>query len=116
VGADPLGNRVGELFPRQRRLGEGVPDRVQDRPQFVLAASDHPQPGALPPAVVGPQCRHVQRQVVGGEQVKGAAHGPGPDQAATLPQRVTDVLGPDAVDPGADLELGGRGDLGVYVA
>ena len=114
--AEVAAHGVGELGPGHRDLAEHLADRVGDRvqlrgadPVLALPRGREPAPGLAVGERADPQV-----ELVGGEQVQGAAHRPGAHQGVVGPQRRLQGSGCGAAHAGD--QGGRRRDLGMQAA
>ena len=108
-----VGDPVGERRSRDRAIRERVADAADQRFHLLLGHPDVAQPDVLAPALAGRGRDDEVGQIVRDEVMERAAEGPRLDDRSVVGERVADVVGPEAVDPGGRLELRGARDLGV---
>jgi hypothetical protein len=102
-----------QLLAGQQLAVEGLGDGVVQPLELVQGHPEAALPGPGLPQAGGRAGGLPQRELGRGEQVQGAAHGPGLDQAAVLPEGAADGVGLQALDPGRQGELGRGHHLGV---
>ena len=113
LGPGQLADPVGQLLAGQQLAVEGLGHGVVQPPQLSQGHPEAALPGAGLPQAGGRAGGLPQRELGRGKQVQGAAHGPGLDQAALLPQGAPDGVGLQVLDPGGQGQLGRRQHLGV---
>ena len=113
LGPGQLAHPVGQLLAGQRLAVQGLGHGLVEPLQLLQGDAEAPLPGPGLPAAPGRQGGLPAGELGRREQVQGAAHGPGLDQAALGPQGAADGVGLQVLDPRGQGQLGRRQHLGV---